>query len=181
MSVRSSEKRILRVSKTPMKTHTGVTNRRANKTIEEERQRERDREGERERGEEEKKMEKEKKKEQQRGTVCRLESTELNLENKNTKFALNRTRREKVLPPLRSITTPPPPPPSPPPPPPPSLHLPLSLPPPSSLSLAEGEERREKPEQCCHWRVFPVARRREKKSPAQSFFNHTYIEREEEV
>lgn len=42
------------------------------------------------------------------GSVRSLRGTELNLENKNTKFALNRTRRVEVLPPF-ALNPPPPP------------------------------------------------------------------------
>lgn len=86
MSACSSKMRILSVSTALIQKHTAFTNRQANKTIKEERKKPRKKQ---------KKTEKGRKKEQQRGTVRRLESTELNLENKNTKFALNRTRRGK--------------------------------------------------------------------------------------
>lgn len=85
MSACSSKMRILSVSTAPTQKHTAFTNRQANKTIKEEKKPRK----------KQKKTEKGRKKEQQRGTVRRLESTELNLENKNTKFALNRTRRGK--------------------------------------------------------------------------------------
>lgn len=85
MSACSSKMRILSVSTAPIQKHTAFTNRQANKTIKEEKKTKKKTE----------KNRKGKKKEQQRGTVRRLESTELNLENKNTKFALNRTRRGK--------------------------------------------------------------------------------------
>lgn len=86
MSACSSKMRILSVSTALIQKHTAFTNRQANKTIKEEKNKTRKKQ---------KKTEKGRKKEQQRGTVRRLESTELNLENKNTKFALNRTRRGK--------------------------------------------------------------------------------------
>lgn len=86
MSACSSKMRILSVSTALIQKHTAFTNRQANKTIKEEKKKTRKKQ---------KKTEKGRKKEQQRGTVRRLESTELNLENKNTKFALNRTRRGK--------------------------------------------------------------------------------------
>lgn len=84
MSACSSKMRILSVSTAPIQKHTAFTNRQASKTMKEEKK-----------NKKKKKTEKGRKKEQQRGTVRRLESTELNLENKNTKFALNRTRRGK--------------------------------------------------------------------------------------
>lgn len=87
MSACSSKMRILSVSTALIQKHTAFTNRQANKTIKEEKKKNQEKNR--------KKQKREEKKEQQRGTVRRLESTELNLENKNTKFALNRTRRGK--------------------------------------------------------------------------------------
>lgn len=123
MSACSSKMRILSVSTALIQKHTAFTNRQANKTIKEEKKKPK------------KKTEKGRKKEQQRGTVRRLESTELNLENKNTKFALNRTRRGKSPAPFCAQS--------------PFLHPPplfsvsRSLPQIRVKSSAGGEERRE--------------------------------------
>lgn len=124
MSACSSKMRILSVSTAPIQKHTAFTNRQASKTMKEEKK-----------NKKKKKTEKGRKKEQQRGTVRRLESTELNLENKNTKFALNRTRRGKSPAPFalnHHSSTPPP-----------LFSVSRSLPQIRVKSSAGGEERRE--------------------------------------